>query len=131
MWSLLFCTIGAAGLYAVLGPAAGPDAPKGTAIFLAALFIPMGLAPLPFAASMKTRVNVRASMRTGQATQLADALGRMAAQPAASRPRPPVPDPEPDGDPLEKIEKLGELRDKGLITEAEFQIQKARLLRDV
>src|SRR5215208_2776336 len=48
MWTLLFCTLAGAGLYAALGPAAGDDAPKGTAIFLAALFIPMGLAPLPF-----------------------------------------------------------------------------------
>jgi hypothetical protein len=36
-----------------------------------------------------------------------------------------------DGDPLEKIEKLGELRDKGLITEAEFEVQKQALLREV
>jgi hypothetical protein len=49
MWTLLFCTIAGAGLYASLGPAAGDDAPKGTAIFLAALFIPMGLGPVPFA----------------------------------------------------------------------------------
>jgi hypothetical protein len=32
---------------------------------------------------------------------------------------------------LAKIEKLGELRDKGLITDAEFEMQKQRLLREV
>ena len=36
-----------------------------------------------------------------------------------------------EADPLAKIEKLGELRDNGLITEPEFQMQKQRLLREV
>ena len=36
-----------------------------------------------------------------------------------------------DDDPLAKIEKLGVLRDKGLITPEEFETQKQRLLRDV
>ena len=50
---------------------------------------------------------------------------------ATSASAPAASGPEGDGDPLAKIEKLGELRDKGLITEAEFQIQKQRLLREV
>jgi hypothetical protein len=36
-----------------------------------------------------------------------------------------------DDDPLEKIERLGELRDKGLISQAEFDDQKRRLLGEV
>jgi hypothetical protein len=50
-------------------------------------------------------------------------------------PAAPVPQPavavEDDDDPLERIERLGELRDKGLVTEAEFQEQKRRLLGEV
>src|SRR4051794_34504029 len=46
MWALLFCTLALSALYAVLGPAATPGAPKGTAIFLTALFVPMGLVPV-------------------------------------------------------------------------------------
>jgi hypothetical protein len=40
-------------------------------------------------------------------------------------------DSDSDDDPLAKIEKLGELRDKGLITPEEFETQKQRLLREV
>jgi hypothetical protein len=38
---------------------------------------------------------------------------------------------EEDDDPVEKIERLGELRDKGLISQAEFDDQKRRLLGEV
>jgi hypothetical protein len=40
---------------------------------------------------------------------------------------PPPPQDEAD-DMLEQLEKLGELRDKGILTDAEFAQQKARLL---
>ena len=46
--------------------------------------------------------------------------------------KPPTPSPKSDEeDPLEKIEKLGQLRDRGLITASEFDEQKARLLKEV
>jgi hypothetical protein len=32
------------------------------------------------------------------------------------------------GDPIEQLERLGELRDKGVLTDAEFEAQKAKLL---
>jgi hypothetical protein len=38
---------------------------------------------------------------------------------------------EAESDPITKIERLDKLRAKGLITEAEFQMQKQRLLREV
>jgi hypothetical protein len=213
MWSLLFCTLAGAGLYAAFGPAAGNDAPTGTAIFLAALFIPMGLAPVPFGFlrgrkgaravellqhgkrcrgvvvsvedtnwtvnnDPRVKMTVRAEpdgeapftiektavvsrvaipkagdtcvvfydpsdpqhkngitfdqvpgfaaqpdARAAQAQRLAtDLTAAMAGRAAAA---------DGDEDPLEKIEKLGELRDKGLITPAEFDEQKARLLREI
>jgi hypothetical protein len=39
--------------------------------------------------------------------------------------------PDDDEDPLDKIAKLGELRDKGLITADEFEAQKTRLLAEL
>ena len=236
MWSLLFCTLAGAGLYAVYGPAAPADAPKGTAIFLAALFIPMGLAPIPFgfargkkserAAELvqhgmrcrgvvvsvedtnwtvndnpRVKLTVRAepdgdqpftiektavvsrvkipqagdtctvfydptdpagkngitfdpipaTATSATATTATAATAAATATPAALDPRAEQAQrlatdlkfsahahigkrgdaPDEDEDPLEKIEKLGELRDKGLITAAEFDEQKARLLREV
>jgi Short C-terminal domain len=42
-----------------------------------------------------------------------------------------VADEPEDEDALEKIEKLGELRDKGLISPEEFEAQKQKLPREV
>jgi hypothetical protein len=199
MWTLLFCTIAGAGLYAALGPAAGDDAPKGTAIFLAALFIPMGLAPVPFALmgrrkgaratelvqhgkrcrgtvvsvddtgwTVNDNPRVKITVRAEPDGDTPFTIEKTSVVPRVSIPRAgdrcvvfydpadpqgrngitfdKVPDSdagatsaekgqvaavEAESDPLEKIEKLGELRDKGLITEAEFQMQKQRLLREV
>jgi hypothetical protein len=218
MWTLLFCTLAGAGLYAAFGPAAGSDAPEGTAIFLAALFIPMGLAPLPYGLSRRrkgakavelvqhgkrcrgvvvsvedtnwtvnddprVKITVRAEPdgeppftieKTAVVSRVAipkagdtcvvfydpsdpqhkngitfDQVPGFAAS-AAAQPDERVAQAQrlasdltaamagrtdgataDDDDPLEKIEKLGELRDKGLITPAEFEEQKARLLREV
>lgn len=58
-----------------------------------------------------------------------------AAADAPPRPTPAfVPPPasaEPDEDPLEKLEKLGELRDRGLISAEEFEAKKKELLKEV
>ena len=197
MWTLLFCTLAGSGLYAALGPAAGDDAPKGTAIFLAALFIPMGLAPVPFgmlgrrkgekAAALvqhgkrcrgtvvsvedtnwtvndnpRVKITVRAEPdgetpftiektsvvprvnipRAGDSCVVfydpsdpqnknGITFDQVPGFTASSSPKPAAKAVEEDEDPLVKIEKLGALRDKGLITEAEFEMQKQRLLREV
>jgi hypothetical protein len=241
MWTLLFCGIALSGLYAVLGPAAADDAPKGTAIFLAALFIPMGLAPVPLAwagrrkggravdlmqhgkrcrgtvvsvedtnwtvndnprvkmtvraepdgetpftiekTSVVPRVNIpRAGDRcvvfydpadpqnkngitfdpvpgfdSGAGPTPAPAAGPAVSAPVSSAPAAsasaastPLTDPvilatatptdeeaaavreaDAESDPIEKIEKLNRLREKGIITQAEFEMQKQRLLREV
>jgi Short C-terminal domain len=51
-----------------------------------------------------------------------------AAPPFTATPEPPRPPPGPD--PLDRLEKLAELRDSGVLTEAEFQVQKAKLLAE-
>ena len=45
----------------------------------------------------------------------------------AARPPPPPPPPPPP-DPIEQLTKLAALKDQGILTEAEFATQKARLL---
>ena len=52
-------------------------------------------------------------------------------QPEQARARgapPQAPPPPPAPDPIEQLTKLGELRDKGVLTEEEFAAQKAKLL---
>jgi hypothetical protein len=34
----------------------------------------------------------------------------------------------PEADPIERLRQLGELRDQGILTEAEFEAQKAKIL---
>jgi hypothetical protein len=41
---------------------------------------------------------------------------------------PPPPAPAPAADPIEQLTKLGALRDSGVLTEEEFEAQKAKLL---
>ena len=59
-------------------------------------------------------------------------------QPAAPAPTPPatpapapVPAPVPTGDPVNGLEKLAEMKEKGLISQSEFESQKARILADL
>jgi hypothetical protein len=52
--------------------------------------------------------------------------------PGFPAPKPAAPPVVPDGeDPLEKIAKLGELRDRGLVSPEEFEAQKKRLLAEL
>jgi Short C-terminal domain len=58
----------------------------------------------------------------------------MYAQPAYAEPQyvqqapAPAPPSAPAPDPLEQLTTLGQLRDSGLLTEAEFEAQKAKIL---
>jgi Short C-terminal domain len=58
----------------------------------------------------------------------------MYAQPAYAEPQyvqqapAPAPPPAPAPDPLEQLTTLGQLRDSGVLTEAEFEAQKAKIL---
>ena len=204
MWTLLFCTLSLSGLYAATGPAAGDDAPVGTAIFLTVLFVPMGLAPIPFALwgrkrsaaqaelvehgrkcpgtvvsveDTGIRINdnprVKLSVRADPPGDTPFTIEKSVTVSQVSIPRPgdrcivfydasdpqnkngisfdhpdvpdmppspppPRPSPAPEAnvmdgneDALTKIEKLGELRAKGLITDAEFETQKRKLLDEV
>jgi hypothetical protein len=63
--------------------------------------------------------------------RLAAALELVRAARAAGPPPPPPPPAEPGGDPLEALRRLGELRDGGVIEQAEFEAKKAELLRRI
>jgi hypothetical protein len=53
------------------------------------------------------------------------------APPAPAAPAAPAAASPSDGDPLTRLQRLGELRAQGVITEAEFQEHKRRLLGEV
>lgn len=83
-----------------------------------------GMARTAVVAGTATAVSNRVSRRQA---------GRWAAQEQQQEP-PPQDEPAPQapasdgGDMLGQLEKLGDLRDKGILTEEEFATQKARLL---
>jgi hypothetical protein len=123
LWSLLFVTIAGSVAFAAYGPASNDSSgAQTTAIILGVIFIPMGLAPLPFALS--------GSYRSTPAAQFATTRTPVPSVYAAPPPPKPVVASD-EGDPLDRIAKLGELRDKGLITPAEFEAEKKRLLAEM
>jgi len=62
-----------------------------------------------------------AALAAGVATVLAFVSG-------ASPPPPPPPAPSPTDDTLSRLKELGELKAAGVLTEAEFEAQKAKIL---
>ena len=48
---------------------------------------------------------------------------------AEPAPAAPAPAAAPEVDPLEQLKKLGELRDAGVLTDAEFEVQKEKILQ--
>jgi hypothetical protein len=76
----------------------------------------------------------RTAVVAGTATAVSNRVSRRqanrwSAPPPAYAPPPPPPPPADDGpDMLDQLQKLGELRDAGVLTEAEFAAQKAKIL---
>lgn len=135
IWSLLFVTIAGSIAYAAYGPGnKDSSGAKTTAIILGVIFVPMGLAPLPFVLGGRRKQTQFVPLSTTGFP--ASVVPASFATPYA---RPPAPTPSPaapaaaggDDDPLEKIAKLGQLRDRGLVTAEEFEKEKKRLLGEV
>jgi hypothetical protein len=198
MWSLLFVTLAASVAYAAYGPANnGGSGAKTTAIILGVIFVPMGLAPLPFAlgggkkqarvaqlaqhgkrcmgvvlsvedtgVTINDNPTVKMTVRAEPPGESPWTIVKTATVSRVSIPRAgdrcvvfydpanregsngitfdPVPGftaaapapapaaaPMEDGDPLDRIAKLGQLRDQGLVTPEEFEAQKKRLLDEL
>jgi hypothetical protein len=201
MWSLLFITIPLSIAYAAYGPANTHNSgARTTAVILSAVFLPIGLAPLPLGLRGRRKRDLLMQLATqgkrcpGVLLSVEDTgvtindnprvrmtvsaeppgeppftLVKTATVSRVSIPRPgdrcvvfydpaaretrngitfdPVPgltQPAPSGtasrsapetadddDPLDKIAKLGELRDQGIVTPEEFEAQKKRLLGEL
>ncbi|MGY2702364.1 MULTISPECIES: SHOCT domain-containing protein [unclassified Nocardioides] len=92
-----------------------------------------GMARTAVVAGTATAVSNRVSRRqAGRWQQQSDAQAyqeQQYAQPAYAAPPPPAPVAAQDDDDLiAQLEKLGGLRDKGILTDEEFAAQKAKLL---
>jgi hypothetical protein len=134
MWSLLFLTLAASTALAAFGPANNDDdGARIAAIVLAVIFIPMGIAPLLLALARGRQDDSGTAFGAVRATS-----APIPSWPPGSPVTTPTPTVAPgpvagtdDDDPLAKIEKLGELRARGLITQEEFDEQKRRLLDEI
>jgi hypothetical protein len=136
MWALLFLTMAASGAVGAFGPAAtGGSGAKLGAVIIAAIFVPMGLAPLLAVAFAGRRgEHAGESSLLGTSNPMSFGPTPPVAATAAAAPRatrPPGPAAPSGGDALSRIERLGELRAKGVITEAEFEEHKRRMLDEV
>ena len=77
------------------------------------------------ATAVSNRVSRRQANRWATEEQASPAY-MAAASPAPQAP--PAPPAAPAADPVAQLEKLGALRDNGVLTEAEFEAQKAKIL---
>jgi len=97
-----------------------------------------GMARTAVVAGTATAVSNRVSRRqAGRWQQQSDAQAyqeQQYAQPQYAAPPPPAPAPvaapaaPEEDDMIEQLQKLAQLRDQGILTDAEFQAQKAKLL---
>jgi hypothetical protein len=82
------------------------------------------------ATAVRNRVSRRQAERWSEqgTPQPAYMQPQQATAPPPQAPPPPAPPSPSAPDPIEQLTKLGELRDKGVLTEEEFAAQKAKLL---
>jgi hypothetical protein len=129
-WSALFISLGIVALLATIGPGAEPSGgARWVGFFLCGLFVPMGLAPL--VASLAGR---RLRRSQGPALDAAAIARRAAAARSVLQPEPvaAIRTAGPAGDdPVDRLRRLGELRDSGVLTPSEFDAAKARLLAEL
>ena len=81
-----------------------------------------GMARTAVIAGTATHVSNNVSRRQGERWQRKEEEQYAQAPPQESAPAP------AEADPIEKLRELGDLRDKGILTEEEFAAQKAKLL---
>lgn len=85
-----------------------------------------GVARTAVIAGTATTVSNRVSRRQGNKWAEQDA--QQAQQQQAAAPAPAPVQAAPVEDPIQKLKELGELRDSGVLTEAEFAAEKAKVL---
>jgi hypothetical protein len=74
------------------------------------------------ATAVSNRVSRRQADRWSEQDQQAYASDQTSAPAPAAQPA------APEADPLEQLKKLGELKEAGVLTDAEFEAQKAKIL---
>ena len=70
----------------------------------------------------------RTAVIAGTATSVSNRVSRRQAQRWAEQSPEPAPAPAGGADTLDQLKELGELKASGVLTDAEFQAQKARIL---
>jgi Short C-terminal domain len=80
------------------------------------------------ATAVSNRVSRRQAGRWNEQEQAQAQQQQQYAPPPAPAPAAPAAPVEPDDDMFAQLEKLGDLRDKGILTDEEFAAQKAKLL---
>lgn len=133
-WGLFFVTLGATGLVAAYGPAAGGDTGSklGSSI-VAGIFIPMGAIPIigSFLFAKSWRKRGVAGRRTLKIGGSGFQFPAPSAAKASSPPRAKASPKAGTADPLERLKELADLRDRGVLTPAEFEAQKDEVLKDM
>ena len=87
-----------------------------------------GMARTAVVAGTATAVSNRVSRRQAQRWGYMDEpSGGGYAEPAPAAPAPPAPAP-PAADPIAQLKELAALKDQGILTDAEFAAQKAKIL---
>lgn len=81
-----------------------------------------GMARTAVVAGTATAVSNRVSRRQAERWAAQEPQPQYAEQPQAAAAPPAAPDP------IERLKELGDLRDKGVLTEEEFEAQKAKVL---
>lgn len=90
-----------------------------------------GMARTAVVAGTATAVSNRVSRRQAERWAQEDQSAYAYAEPQYAQPAPQYVEPAPAPaapDPLEQLTKLGQLRDSGVLTEEEFEAQKAKIL---
>jgi putative oligomerization/nucleic acid binding protein len=106
---------------------AAPSSPAGVSL---AEIEAMGIAartPVPGETGVESMLRARIAIaaRKGDDAEVTRLTAKLAQQRGTS----PAPQGEPS-DPLDRLQKLADLRDRGALTDAEFAAEKAKLLRD-
>jgi hypothetical protein len=80
------------------------------------------------ATAVSNRVSRRQAGRWSRQNEEEDMRQQYEQQPHYAAPAPAAPPPDPTTARIEQLQKLGELRTQGVLTDAEFEAQKARIL---